>query len=129
MGRILLVDDDVAVAARHATILSARGHVVATTTTVAGAMEAVRRDEPDMVVLEAVFGGKLAGFDLARQFAREFPDLPLLMVTHADELLTAEDRARQDRDGGWIPVERYLAKPVMPEVLAYEVDHLINDAA
>jgi CheY-like chemotaxis protein len=129
MGRILLVDDDAAVAKRHATILSARGHVVATATTVTGALEAVRREEPDVVVLEAVFDGGLAGFELARRFAREFPDLPLLMVTHADELLTAEDRARQDRDGGWIPVERYLAKPVMPEVLAYEVDHLLHNAA
>ena len=129
MGRILLVDDDTAVATRHAAILSARGHVVATATTVAGALEAVRRQEPDMVVLEAVLDGGLAGFELARRFAREFPDLPLLMVTHADELLTAEDRARQDHDGGWIPVERYLEKPIMPEVLAYEVDHLLNSAA
>jgi CheY-like chemotaxis protein len=129
MGRILLVDDDVAVAKRHAAILSARGHVVATATTVVAALEAVRHEEPDMVVLEGVIDGGLAGFELARKFARDFPDLPLLMVTHADEILTPEDRARQDRDGGWIPVERYLAKPVMPEVLAYEVDHLLNSAA
>jgi DNA-binding response OmpR family regulator len=129
MARILFVDDDAVSVARHATTLKARGHAISTATTVAAAVAAVRRDEPDVVVLEAMLDGGLAGFGLARRFAREYPELPLIMVTRADEFLTAEDRARQDRDGGWIPVERYLAKPVMPDVLAYEVDHLLDRAA
>ena len=46
------------------------------------------------------------------------------MLTRADEHLTVQERAEQDRDG-WLPVQRYLEKPVSTDVLAYEVDHLL----
>jgi CheY-like chemotaxis protein len=129
MGRILLVDDDAAVASRHARTLRRVGHTVATATTVAAALAAIRDRRPDIVVLEGVLDGGLAGFDLARTLADEVPSLPMIMVTRADEVLSRDELARQDRDGGWIPVERYLAKPVMPEVLATEVDHVLERSA
>ena len=49
------------------------------------------------------------------------------MLTKADEQLSAEDLADQDRDG-WMPVRRYLEKPVLSDVLADEVDHLLPAA-
>lgn len=127
MSRILLVDDDADLVARTVRAFVAGGHAVDVARTTSGAVEAARRDRPDVVVLEAMLDGCLAGFDLARAFALEFPGLPLLMVTGADEVLPASQRKDQDRDGGWIPVARYLEKPVMSEVLAYEVDHLLHD--
>jgi DNA-binding response OmpR family regulator len=127
MPRILLVDDDTELVARNVDALVAGGFAVAVAGTTAGALDAARRDRPDAVVLEAMLDGGMAGFDLARMFAREFPTLPLLMVTRADEHLTAAQRKGQDRDGGWMPVARYLAKPVMPEVLAYELGHLLHE--
>ena len=77
--------------------------------------------------MEAVLGGKLAGLDLARSLAQDHPDLPLIMLTRADDLLSSEQLDSQDRDG-WIPVRRYLEKPVLDDVLAYEIDHLLPEA-
>ena len=128
MASILLVDDDAALVERSASALVAGGHAVIVAGTSSAALEAARRERPDAVILEAMLDGGLAGFDLARTLAREFPSVPLLMVTRADEALTAAERRVQDRDGGWIPVERYLEKPVMPEVLVYEVDHVLHAA-
>jgi CheY-like chemotaxis protein len=129
MARILLVDDDAEEASRNASALTASGHAVAIATTAAAAEAAVHGDVPDAVVLEGVLGGGMGGFDLARTLARTLPHLPLIMLTRADEILSAADLASQDRDGGWLPVERYLEKPVMPEVLAYEVDHVLHKPA
>lgn len=127
MARILMVDDDAELVTRNASVFEAGGHAVTVVGTTFDAIEAARRNPPDAVVLEAMLDGGQAGFDLARTFAREFPTVPLLMVTRADEVLTASERDSQDRDGGWIPVDRYLAKPVMPDVLAYVLDHVLHE--
>lgn len=129
MPRILLVDDDAELVARDVAALSAGGYAVDVARATSEALESVLRGRPDAVVLEAMLDGGMAGFDLARTLAREFPALPLLMVTRADEFLTAAQRSDQDRDGGWLPVARYLEKPVMPEVVAAELDHLLHQPA
>ena len=125
MARILLVDDDAGVVARNAAALDADGHAVSTAATSAQALDFVRRGTPDVVVLEALLDGGMAGFDLARKLAREFPALPLIMLSRVDEVISARELAAQDRDGGWMPVQRFMEKPVSPEVLVYEVDHLL----
>jgi CheY-like chemotaxis protein len=127
MANILLVDDDRDLVAGNVAALQAIGHSVAAVSTSAEAAEAVRREGPDLVVLEGMLDGAYAGFDLARSLAKDFPTLPLIMLTRADEHLTARERSAQDRDG-WLPVQRYLEKPVATDVLLYEVDHLLPGA-
>lgn len=127
MANILLVDDDAELVTRHTSAFEAGGHAVTVADTTSAAIEAARRDRPDAVVLEALLDGGQAGFDLARTLADEFPAMPLLMVTRADEVLTPGERARQDRDDGWLPVDRYLAKPVMPDVLLNVLDHVLHE--
>ena len=129
MATILLVDDEAAVVARNVAALDAAGHDVTAVSNVTAALATLRRDLPDVVILEAMLDGGLAGFGLARALARRYPELPLIMLTRVDEHIGDDELARQDRDGGWLPVERYLQKPVMPEVLAYEVGHLLSAAA
>lgn len=124
MANILLVDDDPAVAATNAAALEANGHTVATVAGTADASAAVATAVPDAVVLEAMLDGGFAGFDLARKLAHDFPELPLIVLTRADEHLSEAERRRQDRDG-WLPVTRFMEKPVSTDVLVYEVDHAL----
>jgi len=49
------------------------------------------------------------------------------MLTRADDLLSEEQLDSQDRDG-WIPVSRYLVKPVLADVLVDEIEHLLPAA-
>ena len=125
MARILLVDDDAELVARNAAALEADGHTVTTASTTAAVLDAIRRGAPDVVVLEAMLDGATAGFDLARSLAHDFPALPLIMLSRVDEVISARELASQDRDDGWLPVKRFMEKPVSPEVLVYEVDHLL----
>jgi CheY-like chemotaxis protein len=124
MAHILLVDDDPEATATNAETIETLGHSVECTATPAEAAEAVERRAPDLVVLEAILGGKFTGIELARELAETRPDLPLIMLTRADEQLTPKELDSQDRDG-WLPVDRYLEKPVLDDVLAYEVEHLL----
>jgi DNA-binding response OmpR family regulator len=127
MAHILLVDDDTQLVSANVAALEAIGHTVASASTAAQAAEAVHSHMPDLVVLEGMLDGSYAGFDLARSLAKDFPTLPLIMLTHADEHFTSKERSAQDRDG-WLPVQRYLEKPVSTDVLLYEVDHLLPGA-
>ena len=128
MAHILLVDDDPAVSAREARTIEGAGHTVSLADSPAAAVEAMKVCPPDLVVLEAIFAGKFTGVALARRLAETDPDLPLIMLTRADERLTTEQLDLEDRDGGWIPVDRYLAKPVMREVLTAEIQRLLGEA-
>jgi CheY-like chemotaxis protein len=127
MAHILLVDDDPASIARNTEAIQNDGHSVSSSSTPADAVRFVRNELPDLVVMEAVMGGKLSGLDLARSLAQDHPDLPLIMLTKADDLMSDEQLASQDTDG-WIPVRRYLEKPVMIDVLVDEIDHLLPEA-
>jgi CheY-like chemotaxis protein len=127
MAHILIVDDDPVSVASNAAAIETLGHSVSASSTTAEATEAIRREVPDLVVLEALLDGDFSGIDLARSIAEDHPDLPLIMLTRADEEMSPEELASQDRDG-WIPVNRYLAKPVLTDVLAYEVEHLLPEA-
>lgn len=129
MARILVVDDEAEGVERMVAALRAGGHLVSVERTAADALAAVRRVPPDLVVLEALLDGDVGGIALAHTLAREAPRLPLIMLTRLDELLGRQERRSQDRDGGWIPVDRFLEKPVMPEVLAQEVDHVLHERA
>jgi DNA-binding response OmpR family regulator len=128
MAHILLVDDDSDVVSRNRAALEASGNAVSVAATTAQALDEIRSHTPDLVVLEAMLDGGLAGFDLARTLAKEFPALHLIMVSRVDEHLTAKQRAAQDRDDGWMPVDRFMEKPLSPDVLVYEVDHLVGAA-
>jgi CheY-like chemotaxis protein len=123
MAHILLVDDDADLVARNAAALEA-----ATASTTAEGLDAVRHGAPDVVVLEAMLDGAMAGFELARTLARDFPTLPLIMLSRVDEYISDRELATQDRDDGWMPVQRFMEKPVSPDVLVYEVDHLLPAA-
>ena len=100
MAHILVVDDDPVVVASNVAALKAIGHTVAAVSTTAEASEAVRLELPDAVVMEGMLDGAFAGFDLARSLAHDFPALPLIMLTRADEHLTPRELAEQTATAG-----------------------------
>ena len=126
MANILLVDDDPDVVGSFSAALEARGHELATATSPAQGLDLARVDRPDAVVLEATVGGGTAGLELARTLSREFPGLPLVIVSRNDAL-PMPARATIGGDGAWVAADRFMEKPVMPDVLAYEVEHLLPD--
>ncbi len=94
--------------------------------TAAEALAAADARPPDLVVLEPQVDPRPPEEGLCAELAARLPGVPLLVLTSLDERLSAADLARQDRDGGWLPADLYLQKPVAAAVVVEQVEHLLH---
>ncbi len=127
MAHILLIDDDVDLVEMNRLALQAAGHEVSTAFSAADGRQAVERTKPDLVVLDVMMEHFTAGFELSHELSKAHPELPMIMLTGVDEYMDDAMRASQDRDGGWMPVHRFMEKPVAAAVLVHEVEALLDE--
>lgn len=80
MSRILMVDDDVLISRTVQFWLAKQGHVVIIAAGATDAIEWLRRDRFDLVLVD-IFMPHMDGFDSVRLFHREAPDVPLIALS------------------------------------------------
>lgn len=124
MANILLVDDDQDLIEMNRTVLTQRGHSVAAAYSAAEARQSALADSPDLAVLDVMMEDKTAGFDLARQLHEKLPQLRLIMLTGIRKEMQLGYTF--EPDDTWLPVSKFLEKPINPRVLADEVDKLLS---
>lgn len=108
MARILIVDDEPTILATMAPLLRARGYTVATATSGYGALDAVARTSPDLVILDLGLPD-LDGVDVCRRL-REGRNLPIVVLSARD----AERDKVAALDAG---ADDYVTKPFGSEEL------------
>ncbi|MFO7957030.1 MAG: response regulator [Candidatus Brocadiia bacterium] len=118
---ILVVDDDVALVEAMTATLESVGYRVATATNVEDAVEAARREPPDLAILDVMLATGGEGFHLAYDMRRDnrLAHIPIIMLSGIHR--RTHFRFSPDSDGEFLPVERFLEKPVDPAVLLDEV--------
>ena len=108
-GRVILVEDDVGVAALVSEMLKELGYDVAHAPSAVVALDMLEAEpEVDFVFSDMVMPGGMNGMELAREVARRRPDLPILLTTGFSE--AAEAAAHEGL--------RLLLKPYRIEALA-----------
>lgn len=115
--KILLVEDDVALATLLATYLEGHGIQMALLHQGAGVVRAVQRDRPDMVILDVMLPDT-DGLQVLKRL-REFWRGPVLMLTALGE----------DSDtvaGLELGADDYIIKPVAPRVLLARIRALLR---
>ncbi len=120
--RILVVEDEADIAALVAYQLTSAGFQVQTESSGAGALAAIERQIPDLVVLDIMLAG-LSGIEVL-QSVRSDPatqDLPVLLLT---ALRTQDDRIR----GLELGADDYLTKPFSPKELVLRVEAVLRRA-
>ena len=126
--RIMVVDDDPDFVMTTEAALKAAGYEVSQCLDATGALDAIRKVAPDLLILDVMMERGAAGFQIAQQLRREsaFARLPILMVTAIHQ--TTKLRFSPDTDGDFLPVDEFLDKPVEPEKLVERVGVLLAAA-
>ena len=84
-GRILVVEDDDAIAAFVATALEREGYTVTWVHTGQEALSHTQSDVPDLVLLDLMLPGDVDGLQVCRIIRRGEVYIPIIMVTARDE--------------------------------------------
>jgi len=117
---VLLVDDDLDLLDINRITLEAEGFDVLTAENGDEAMRIATTTHIDVAVLDVMMTTPTEGFHLARAMRQDdrTKNIPLLMLTSVN----AENEAQgssfrftdRDRDAQWLPVDRFVDKPVKP---------------
>lgn len=118
MQRILVVDDDPAVASVLRRGLAYEGFAVDTASSGAEALAVARERSPDVVILDIMMPG-LDGLEVLRRLRTADPQLPIL-------LLTAKDAPADQVQGLEQGADDYVVKPFTFEVLLARVRALLR---
>jgi class 3 adenylate cyclase len=116
--RVLVVDDDVDMAAFLAKIIANEGLTADTVHDGAAALEAVAAEAPDLVLLDVMLPG-MSGFEVCRQLKSD-PLTALIPVVLVTALEDHASRVRGIESGA----DDFLRKPVEPEELIARVKTL-----
>jgi DNA-binding response OmpR family regulator len=120
---VLLVDDEVDLLDSYKTILEHEGFAVLTATGSAEAMKIATSNPVSVAVLDVMMETPTEGFELARTMRQneKTKRITLLMLTavntHNEEIGSFVRFSDRDRDGTWLPVDRFMDKPIKPQDL------------
>ncbi|MBX8510420.1 response regulator [Pseudomonas cichorii] len=118
MTRIMLVEDDIALAELIASYLQRFEYDVTVVNRGDRALEGMHRLRPDLVILDLMLPG-LDGLHVCRQLRDESPVLPIIM-------LTARDKNDDQILGLETGADDYVAKPCDPRVLLARIRTLLR---
>ena len=123
MARVLVVDDDPDFVKVASKVLEKAGHTVASASNGAQALKAMRKDVPDVVLLDIMMSYILDGLDVSREMADDpiLKNVPVIMVTS----LTAVKGSEMFPTDEYIPVSQWLSKPVDPQILLARVNEVL----
>lgn len=122
MARVLVVDDDPDFVKVTSTVLEKAGHTVLSAANGAKALQTMRQDPPDVVLLDIMMSYILDGLDVSREMAEDpvLKDVPVIMVTS----LTGVKGSGMFPTDEYVPVDEWLSKPVDPDTLLARINEV-----
>jgi two-component system alkaline phosphatase synthesis response regulator PhoP len=122
MGRVLVVDDEPDVLLLCRLNLQQQGHEVLEAPNGGAALDVVRSQLPDLIVLDLMLPG-IDGYEVLETLAKDdsTAKIPVLVLT-AKSLRADRERSRQ------LGAAAFLTKPFLPAELCDMVDELLKDS-
>lgn len=124
MATILVVDDDPDFVEITRTVLQSKGYDVSTAANGKEALEVMKKEKPDLVLLDVMMSYVLDGLDVSETMSQdpELKHIPLIMVSSLPSTRYA-DMFPTDK---YVAIDEWLSKPIKPDDLLEKVARLIN---
>ncbi len=125
--KVIVIDDERPILMTLEALLKRHGYAPLLANTAGGGMSLVRKENPDLVLLDLGLPDA-DGLDVLREMRAEFPALQVIILTAHDSLSNAIDSIK-------LGAFHFIAKPYAPEELlaliglAIEQRRLVNEAA
>jgi CheY-like chemotaxis protein len=125
--KILIVDDDPDFVMAVEAVLLEAGYEVAFAYDRKSGLEKLAQYEPDLLILDAMMPVGTEGFTASYEIRKnpKFTRLPILMISSIAS--RHPHMFSQPKDEPYLPIERFVEKPVQPEQLLKEVQNLLAD--
>jgi len=129
-AKIVVVDDDREIRDTVQAMLEKRGYTALTAGDRDEGMATIRRERPELVILDVMMESWQDGFDMSREIRKdpELRDIRIVMLTAVGER-TGIDVKSSAGDPTWLPVDTFLEKPVEPNVLFSQIQELLQHKA
>ena len=123
--KILVVDDDSVFTELNKKILEKNNFNVAVAYNGNECLEMVANEKPDLIILDVMMRTKSDGFDTARALRKiqQTENTPIIMVTSINDTVAI----RFEADEEYLPVNKFIEKPIKPQALLEMVNEILNE--
>jgi CheY-like chemotaxis protein len=124
MAKVLVVDDDPDFVQVCRTVLEAEGYQALEAANGDQALEVMRQDKPDLVLLDVMMSTTLEGVDVCREMRADpdLEDVPIIMISS----IATTEFAMDFPDDEAIPIDTWISKPIQPAVLLKTVRRFVE---
>ncbi len=128
--KIYIIDDDRDMVESISMVLRANDYDVSAQYDDENVLENVLDFKPDLIILDVMFPENSdAGFAIARELKKNegSASIPVILLSVVNEKGTYVGKfTNQDIDASWLPVSKFLDKPIQPKELLSQVESLIK---
>jgi CheY-like chemotaxis protein len=123
---ILVVDDDVDVLESRKIVLEHNNYKVLTAAAIPVAWEMIDKQQVDLIILDVMMEKDTDGFDFAQKLKSDekHRNIPIIMVTAVNQ--RTKFKFDPKTDGDFLPVEKFMEKPVDPDDLIMAIQGLLK---
>lgn len=119
MAKIMVVDDDPDFVEVTRIVLEANEYDVVSASDREEALEVMRREKPDLILLDIMMSQPLDGVEISREMMEdsELKKIPVVVVSS----ITDSSHAAEFPTNQYLPIDDWLSKPVEPAKLLKKV--------
>ncbi|MBM4036871.1 MAG: response regulator [Planctomycetes bacterium] len=125
--QILIVDDDKDLVTTLATVLESAGYRVSSAANGTEGWKKAQESRPDLAIIDVIMDTVGEGVRLTHRFRSDdkLRSVPIIMLTGVKKKMRMDLRPLDEEGYLYLPVDKYMDKPVDPQALLREVAGLL----